>query len=358
MFAPAAQQQQRLQQQLARLPLALVAAAAIASIALFGVFTNASQGFMPRALRNGVTVAQLMAHVELARQGCGEVCDTSKRGAPSLFVDHIEKAFDCRALMSNAAIDAGRVGGGGAQPMPLAMRPLYSYQGRVPVTFNNLMDQLYLGSSAPLVWTREQIDEQAKQCASGTLGGTYGRDDTANAYRGLREMPSVKGGHVLVIGSEFPWLEACAFAAGAREVTTLEYREITSLHPQLHTMTPAQARADFLSGKLPQFDAVATFSSLEHSGLGRYGDALNPFGDLQATARAWCMTRPGGEFAIGIPSGPDEIVWNLHRVYGPVMTPHLIANWQQVWHGRGVQKEGRQDVFVVRKVGGAAAAAA
>ena len=34
-----------------------------------------------------------------------------------------------------------------------------------------------------------------------------------------------------------------------------------------------------------KYDAMVTFSSLEHSGLGRYGDGLNPWGDLIAMAR-------------------------------------------------------------------------
>ena len=38
------------------------------------------------------------------------------------------------------------------------------------------------------------------------------------------------------------------------------------------------------------FDAVVSFSSIEHSGLGRYGDALNPWGDLIASAQAWYIT--------------------------------------------------------------------
>ena len=33
-----------------------------------------------------------------------------------------------------------------------------------------------------------------------------------------------------------------------------------------------------------QFDVVFTYSSVEHSGLGRYGDPLNPAGDLMAAA--------------------------------------------------------------------------
>ena len=38
------------------------------------------------------------------------------------------------------------------------------------------------------------------------------------------------------------------------------------------------------------FDAVVTFSSIEHSGLGRYGDSLNPWGDLIASAQAWWIS--------------------------------------------------------------------
>ncbi len=80
-----------------------------------------------------------------------------------------------------------------------------------------------------------------------------------------------------------------------------------------------------------RFDAVITFSSVEHSGLGRYGDAMNPWGDRQAVARAWCMTKRGGRIALGVPSGPDAIFYNAHRLYGPVQLPHLLANWKQVW---------------------------
>jgi hypothetical protein len=66
---------------------------------------------------------------------------------------------------------------------------------------------------------------------------------------------------------------------------------------------------------LDRFDAVATFSSVEHSGLGRYGDALNPWGDRQAVARAWCMTKPKGWLALGVPfEESDAIEYNAHRM--------------------------------------------
>jgi len=38
-------------------------------------------------------------------------------------------------------------------------------------------------------------------------------------------------------------------------------------------------------------------------GLGRYGDALLPWGDLLAIARAWCVTKPKGDLIIGVEWG-------------------------------------------------------
>ena len=37
----------------------------------------------------------------------------------------------------------------------------------------------------------------------------------------------------------------------------------------------------WLDGKWKPVDFIVTFSSMEHSGLGRYGDPLLPFGDLE-----------------------------------------------------------------------------
>ena len=77
---------------------------------------------------------------------------------------------------------------------------------------------------------------------------------------------------------------------GAANVTTLEYNSIESRVGNLNVMTPEELRTLWKSSsreKLLSFDAVVSFSSIEHSGLGRYGDALNPWGDLIAAAQAW-----------------------------------------------------------------------
>jgi len=83
------------------------------------------------------------------------------------------------------------------------------------------------------------------------------------------------------------------------------------------------------------FDVVFSYSSLEHTGLGRYGDPLAPYGDMEAVAQMWCAVRPGGIFFLSLPSfsGRKErhhrcrIVWNSHRLYGYVRLKHVTANW-------------------------------
>jgi hypothetical protein len=76
----------------------------------------------------------------------------------------------------------------------------------------------------------------------------------------------------------------CFFCSGASFVDTLEYGYISTSHPQLRALLPEQFALASLASEKPRYDFAATFSSLEHSGLGRYGDALNPFGDLEVIA--------------------------------------------------------------------------
>ena len=158
----------------------------------------------------------------------------------------------------------------------------------------------------------------------------YTRPDRM-ALAALKQM-SLYGKRIAVFGSERPWLEACALAAGAEKVVTIEYSHIISHHPSIEVITPEEAGRRWSNGSLGLFDAVASFSSLEHAGLGRYGDKLNPWGDIVAVGQAWCITRGDGLLLLAEPMAEQDVVlWNEARIYGPVMSPHLLANWEQVW---------------------------
>jgi Caenorhabditis protein of unknown function, DUF268 len=145
---------------------------------------------------------------------------------------------------------------------------------------------------------------------------------------------SFAGKSVMVLGTEVPWVEAICLILGAAKVTTVEYGKIISEHPQLFPLTPLQINEEFRTGKLESFDIAVTFSSIEHSGLGRYGDMLSPWGDVIWMAKMSCMVKPGGVIVVGVPQGwggrkpdGDSIWWNAHRTYGSLRWPLMLQNW-------------------------------
>jgi Caenorhabditis protein of unknown function, DUF268 len=149
----------------------------------------------------------------------------------------------------------------------------------------------------------------------------------------LKQLDIVQDKHVMVLGTENPWLEEICLILGAASVTTVEYGKIISEYPKLHTITPPEVNQKFRSGTLEPFDVALTFSSLEHSGLGRYGDMLSPWGDVIWMAKLSCMVKKGGIIMVGLPhhygsSQGDTIFWNAHRVYDYIRWPLLLQNWK------------------------------
>lgn len=271
-------------------------------------------------------------HRSLMLEGCGEICDTTITGTMGKFFNTVHKRVDCMALYANEENDAAARMWPPPREIPESMKQDYTLNGTLPVN-QWYITQRYSGTTArEAVWTAKEIQENIEQAKAGTLVGSYGIPRTTRVRNFLQKhQDAIKGKHFFTIGSEHPWLEALLLEAGAEHVTTIEYGSIRSEHPRVSTMIPAEVRKMYLdSSTKPLFDGGATYSSIEHSGLGRYGDALNPWGDLQAMAKAWCITKEGGQMFAGVPTGPDDAVyWNAHRMYGKRRWPQLMANWEQ-----------------------------
>ena len=289
----------------------------------------------------------------LLKEDCGEVCDTSDKWfkQPSRYFDMIKKDFECDFLFESdlevPRIDSEqydvhipKYGDRGyksplrAFEIPPEILELYTYDQRVPVSTNHMDDTKWTADKGKEnIWSKELIETTMKLFNDGELFGGYGTKIVKNMANIINDhmIDQVKDGHVLVIGSQSPWIEGMLLVLGAKKITTLEYSKIISEHPQIDIVTPEELRKQFNAGNIPQFDAMVSFSSLEHSGLGRYGDALNPYGDLITMAKTWCLTRPGGRALVGVPSGMDLINFNANKLYGRIMLPHLFANWNQIY---------------------------
>jgi len=268
-------------------------------------------------------------------QGCGAICDLSDLSAT---IGEVRKQpVNCMGLFENTVNDAPAADWPPPESIPEQLLMDYTMNGNA--THNSwYLQSRYSGAQAMTNrWTTEMLDTAMAEAGIGTLEGTYGVGETMEVSSILHQHRSaIAGKHLFVIGSEKPWLEALLLSHGAQNVTTIEYGAINSSDPRVSTMTPDEVRQMWLesNGTQPRFDGGATYSSIEHSGLGRYGDLLNPWGDLQAMAKAWCITKPDGPMFVGVPKGKHDLVhWNAHRVYGPRRYPQLMANWQLLGTG-------------------------
>lgn len=92
----------------------------------------------------------------------------------------------------------------------------------------------------------------------------------------------------IVFGSMSPWYEVLALAAGADTVHTVEYNNLTYSYPGLTQSTPRD-----LAIPVGGFSVALSISSFDHDGLGRYGDPINPDGDIEAMRLTRCLVKPG-----------------------------------------------------------------
>jgi len=82
--------------------------------------------------------------------------------------------------------------------------------------------------------------------------------------------------------------------------------------------------------RLPFADsAVSSLSCMhviEHVGLGRYGDPLDPTGDALAAKELSRVLKPGGALLIVVPVGRRRVCFNAHRIYGYADVLELFAD--------------------------------
>ena len=231
---------------------------------------------------------------DLIRDKCGDVCNTTigPKG-PGKYYDVVKKTFDCDRLFSDDFIE------GWEQPKDIAPpdfeslksiggEAYYSYLGRINITNNYMNTKPSTQKIKKKVWSEKMFQEYRAMFRKKKLKGSYRISKVLEVENLMRNnmMEHIIGGRALVIGSESPWLEVMLLELGAASVTTLEYNDIETSVENVKVIKPLDAKRMWKE-RAGNFDVIVTYSSLEHSGMGRYGDPLNPWGDLIASARAW-----------------------------------------------------------------------
>jgi len=143
-----------------------------------------------------------------------------------------------------------------------------------------------------------------------------------NSFYAVFEKYNLKGKSVLIWGLAGLNCEAMALWQGAEHVYVVDYNKPICEHNKITVMNHEELAKSGI-----ETDVAISFSSFEHDGLGRYGDPLNPNGDLEAMQTARKFLKDDGYMLFGVPQGDDCLVWNAHRIYGEKRLPLLLNGW-------------------------------
>lgn len=106
-------------------------------------------------------------------------------------------------------------------------------------------------------------------------------------------------------------------------VNFLDYR------PLKVELSGLSCEADNLLGLSRGNESVGSLSCLhviEHVGLGRYGDPIDPEGSRKAAAELDRVLAPKGRLYISVPVGRERVCFNAHRVFDPDAVTRLFSN--------------------------------
>jgi hypothetical protein len=83
----------------------------------------------------------------------------------------------------------------------------------------------------------------------------------------------------------------------------------------LDNLASKEADLTKLPFKTDSVESLSCLHTVEHVGLGRYGDPIDPQGDIQAARELARVIAPGGSFIFVTPVGKPKIAFNAHRIY-------------------------------------------
>tara|TARA_B100000161_G_scaffold168084_1_gene120268 strand:+ start:1517 stop:2278 length:762 start_codon:yes stop_codon:yes gene_type:complete len=221
--------------------------------------------------------------------------------------------------------------------IPEEIRNEYTMNEKIPV-----FEWYFDGSKKDGVkWSNSLIQEHMnmftqEKIKNKTEGPSpYGNEVCFNLLKSFEDY-NIKNKNVAVVGSETPWIEAILLNM-SNKVTTIEYNV-----PSINFEDIELQCKDYFNHfdkNTEIYDAIVTFSSIEHSGLGRYGDPLDPNGDIKTMNNIYKNLSEDGLVIWGAPVGKDAVTWNAHRIYGPNRLPLIFNNFKELkWYGRSKQQ--------------------
>ena len=153
---------------------------------------------------------------------------------------------------------------------------------------------------------------------AGVASGHYFHQDLIVAQAVFRCKPT----RHIDIGSRISGF--VAHVATFREIEVFDVRKM----PESEHSNIKFRQIDFMQEhKLDRADSVSCLHAIEHFGLGRYGDSIDPDGHLKGIGNLKNLVLPNGCLYLSVPiKNRDETSFNAHRIFHPDTIPRLVSN--------------------------------
>ena len=241
--------------------------------------------------------------------------------------------------------------------IPSELLSAYTLNGRIPVL------EWYIKEKPPQDqevrnWTEDYVNDFLTRFTESHIScNQHGPEPYAGVSSHLLRAfkhHKIHDKNIAVVGSLTPWIEAILLNLN-NQVTTVEYNV-----PDIDTnLIKGESYWNFEKTE-DEYDCIVTFSSIEHSGLGRYGDPLDPNGDIKTMKAIHKNIKKDGLLVWGAPVGADVLVWNAHRIYGKLRLDLIFEGFKELsWVGHDKEAllkslaskyAGSQPVVVLQKV--------
>jgi len=170
-------------------------------------------------------------------------------------------------------------------------------------------------------------DNSVSNILNGNGHSPYGKNACKWLLNAFQEY-DIRNKKVAVVGSTTPWLEAILLNLG-NKVTTVEFNVPITTFVNLTCVDAGTFEAN------PQlYDCIVSYSTIQHCGLGCFGEPLDPEGDLRLMENIHKNLADNGLLIWSCPVGKDALVWNAQRVYGELRLPMLFEKFKELkWLG-------------------------
>lgn len=105
------------------------------------------------------------------------------------------------------------------------------------------------------------------------------------------------------------------FATLVSAFIPVKFYDYRPAHLDLPNLTSSRADLLALPFESRSQKSLSCMHTVEHVGLGRYGDPLDYDGDLKAMRELQRVVSPGGTLLFVVPVGKPRIAFNAHRIY-------------------------------------------